>query len=37
MTKCPNCKSEYVVEYEAKHTNKGYWCDDCSYEWVAKK
>ena len=35
--KCPNCKSLDTSEFASKYTEKGYWCDNCSYEWVVKK
>jgi len=34
--KCPKCKSEDIVEFATKYTEKGYWCDACSHEWVTK-
>ena len=34
--KCPKCGSTWSVEFETKHTNKGFWCDECGNEWTIK-
>ena len=34
--KCPKCKSKMIVEFETKYTKNGFWCDDCSHEWIIK-
>ena len=36
VKRCPECKSDLIVEGEGKYVKKIYWCDDCSHEWIVK-